>query len=416
MIQYALLFGLGFLSAALLAILISPAIHRRIVRYTENRIRATLPISPEEVRAQRDMARAVYAAENARTFQELIQAREKNTRLMLDIEALNATIRTLEDDRQDLKMQADTLDVEAAATRSRLRQEDSYIQELKVALEQSHDDLRMRDVEIGERQQHVARLIADTDNFRIDLSSHAAEMEGLKARIGNLRDERETLRTEIRDMTTRAKEAESKVKLEEQRRIALQERLDREIAEGADRAEALDRRQQEIERLREKLKTANAEGRDASRALRKTGAPAGSKAKSNSGKINTPGPEDIQAAHLLEEGVLAVARPTGMDPEPTMMTAAMMTPAMIDLAEDARNRATAVSERLLKSRDGANDAALRQELATIAASLVALTAAREGKASPINTILSGKSGNSDRESLAAKAKKAMAKLNEQSSS
>lgn len=415
MIQYALLFGLGFLSAALLAILISPAIHRRIVRYTENRIRATLPISPEEVRAQRDMARAVYAAENARTSQELIQAREKNTRLMLDIEALNATIRTLEDDRQDLKMQADTLDVEAAATRSRLRQEDSYIQELKVALEQSHDDLRMRDVEIGERQQHVARLIADTDNFRIDLSSHAAEMEGLKARIGNLRDERETLRTEIRDMTTRAKEAEGKVKLEEQRRIALQERLDREIAEGADRAEALDRRQQEIERLREKLKTANAEARDASRALRKTGAPAGSKAKSNSGKINTPGPEDIAAAHLLEEGVLAVARPTGMDPEPTMMTA-MMTPAMIDLADDARNRATAVSERLLKSRDGANDAALRQELATIAASLVALTAAREGKASPINTILSGKSGNSDRESLAAKAKKAMAKLNEQSSS
>jgi len=241
-------------------------------------------------------------------------------------------------------------------------------------------------------------------------------MEGLKARIGNLRDERETLRTEIRDMTTRAKEAEGKVKLEEQRRIALQERLDREIAEGADRAEALDRRQQEIERLREKLKTANAEARDASRALRKTGAPAGSKAKSNSGKINTPGPEDIQAAHLLEEGVLAVARPTGMDPEPTMMTAAMMTPAMIDLADDARNRATAVSERLLKSRDGANDAALRQELATIAASLVALTAAREGKASPINTILSGKSGNSDRESLAAKAKKAMAKLNEQSSS
>jgi hypothetical protein len=414
-IQFALLFGLGFLSAALLAILISPAIHNRIVRYTENRIRATLPISPEEVRAQRDMARAVYAAENARTSQELIQARDKTTRLMLDIEALNQTIRKLEGDRQDLTIQADTLDVEAAAARSRLRQEDSYIQELKVALEQSHDDLRMRDVEIGERQQHVARLIADTDNFRIDLSSHAAEMEGLKARIGNLRDERETLRTEIRDMTIRAKEAEGKVKLEEQRRIALQERLDREIAEGADRTEALERRQQEIARLREKLKTANSEARDASRALRKTGSPIGPKAKSISAKSSTPGPEDI-SAHLLEESASAVARPTDEDREPTMMTAAMMNPAMIDLADDARNRATAVSERLLKSRDGATDAALRQELATIAASLVALTAAREGKASPINTILSGKSGNSDRESLAAKAKKAMAQLNEKSSS
>jgi hypothetical protein len=415
-IQFALLFGLGFLSAALLALLISPAIHNRIVRYTENRIRATLPISPEEVRAQRDMARAVYAAENARTSQELILARDKTTRLMLDIEALNQTIRNLECDRQDLTIQADTLDVEAAAARSRLRQEDSYIQELKVALEQSHDDLRMRDVEIGERQQHVARLIADTDNFRIDLSSHAAEMEGLKARIGNLRDERETLRTEIRDMTTRAKEAEGKVKLEEQRRASLQERLDREIAEGADRAEALQRRQQEIERLREKLKTANLEARDASRALRKAGSPAGAKAKSVSGKLGTTAAKEIPVVYAVTDSASDATRPTDEDREPTMMPAAMMTPAMIDLADDARNRATAVSERLLKSRDGATDAALRQELATIAASLVALTAAREGNASPINTILSGKSGNSDRESLAAKAKKAMAQLSEQSSS
>lgn len=83
MIEYAILFGLGFLTATLLALLIAPAIHRHIVAYTENRIRATMPISPQEVRAQKDMARALYAAENAKVRQELDTEREKNTSLRL---------------------------------------------------------------------------------------------------------------------------------------------------------------------------------------------------------------------------------------------------------------------------------------------------------------------------------------------
>ena len=66
MIEYALLFGLGFLTAAFLVFLVSPAVHRRIVWYTENRMRATMPLSPQEVRAQKDMVRALYAAENAK--------------------------------------------------------------------------------------------------------------------------------------------------------------------------------------------------------------------------------------------------------------------------------------------------------------------------------------------------------------
>lgn len=90
MIEYAILFGLGFLTATLLALLIAPAIHRHIVAYTENRIRATMPISPQEVRAQKDMARALYAAENAKVRQELDTEREKNTSLRLANEAASS--------------------------------------------------------------------------------------------------------------------------------------------------------------------------------------------------------------------------------------------------------------------------------------------------------------------------------------
>ena len=75
-IEYALLFGLGFLAAAMIVMLIAPAIHRRVVLYTENRLKATMPLSPQEIRAQKDMVRALYAAENAKTTQELLRERE----------------------------------------------------------------------------------------------------------------------------------------------------------------------------------------------------------------------------------------------------------------------------------------------------------------------------------------------------
>jgi chromosome segregation ATPase len=406
-IQFALLFGLGFLSATLIAILVAPAVHRRIVRYTENRIMATLPISPSELRAQRDMARAVYAAENARTRQELIQARDSNTELRLKADRLSETLRSLEGEKLDLKMQVDNLDTEAAGSRTRLREEDSYIQELKATLEQSGEQAAARDAENTDLNQRLLRGTTDADNLRIDLSSRDAELENAKSRLGNLRDEREVLRTEIRALTTRAKDAEARATQEEQRAARLDERLAQEIAEGADKAEALERRGQELARIRDKLKLATTEAREASRVMRNALAgqqPATAQAAKRKAAVGASGA--VEDAHIEEPAPEVVPTPSTASPKPTEEP----TPAMAVLAEEARNRATALSERLLKSKGSANDDALREELAIIAASLVAVTAAAEGKSSPIRTILSGKSGNSDRESLSARASKVIADL------
>jgi hypothetical protein len=54
-----------------------------------------------------------------------------------------------------------------------------------------------------------------------------------------------------------------------------------------------------------------------------------------------------------------------------------------------RARQAALTERLMKSGNGKNDAALRREIATVAAMMVDLTAGREGRDSPILKILAG---------------------------
>ena len=396
MIEFALLFGLGFLSAALLAMLVAPAIHGRIVRYTENRIKATLPISPQEVRAQRDMARAVYAAENARTQQELVHEREKAISLQLRNDTLSEEVKRLQGEAIELRIQIENLDVEAAEARSRLRQEDSYIQQLKAAMEAAEEKIAARDLEIDNLQQRQLLQIAEADNFRIDLSTRDTEVENLKFRITALRDERDTLRNDLKAQAARARDAENRLGQEEHRVQRLEEKLAREIADRADKENALERRLAEISRLREKLKAANAEARGASRALRD--------AALTQSEMKPPVPKKKITA---QDVVLRELPHAPMPGQSLLAQDADANPMIADMAEDVRNNATALSERL-QSDKGGSDQAIRDELASIAADMVALTALSEGSSSPIHKILSGKSGNGNRESLAAKSKKRLA--------
>lgn len=54
-------FALGLLSAALVSLLLMPAIWRRAVRLTKKRIEAATPMSMAEFRADKDQLRAEFA-------------------------------------------------------------------------------------------------------------------------------------------------------------------------------------------------------------------------------------------------------------------------------------------------------------------------------------------------------------------
>jgi Chromosome segregation ATPases len=370
--------------------LIAPAVHGRIVRYTENRIKATLPISPQEVRAQRDMARAVYAAENAKTKQELVQERDRALALKLRYESLAEEARRLQSENHDLQMQINDMDVEAADLRSRLRQEDSYIQQLKAAVEAAEEADAAKGMEIEELERRVSKLSGDLDNLRIDLSARDTEIENLKFRIGSLRDERETLRNDIKLQTTRAKDAEARLAQEEHRALRLEDKLAREIAQRTDKENALERRLQEIERLKEKLKAASAGTRETARSAKKAG------------QVSPMRPEDKARpnAEVMPLSAGGTAAPVAV----SEVIAA--SPELSAMADEAHNRARALSDRLLKAKTAANDEALRDELASIAATMVALTAKAEGPDSPIHAMLAGKASTETdgRQSLAARAR------------
>jgi DNA repair exonuclease SbcCD ATPase subunit len=352
-----------------------------------------MPLSPQEVRAQKDMARALYAAENAKTEQALSKERDKGIALQLQHEALKKEAGRLASEAEQLHGQIDDMSVEAGDLRSRLRREEGNISQLKSALRISEQAHTEKAVDIAALQQRIDRMALDADNLKIDLAARETEVESLRFRLNGLRTERDTLRSDIAAMTSRAKEAEMRLGQEELKVTRLEDKLNREMAANADKQAIIDRRSDEVSRLKEKLKTSAATARDTVRAAKRKTAAAKALAGTAAGTGSTSSLDPVEDASAI----------TG-DTTPTEAARDMDTDIAL-LGEQARNRSAALSERLLKARSTGQDAALRDEIATIAASMVALTVMKEGENSPIHALLDAgadKEG-SERKSLADRA-------------
>ncbi|MGD9477443.1 hypothetical protein [Shinella sp. G-2] len=356
MIEYALLFALGFLAATLTGLLVAPAVQKRIVKFTEARMRATMPLSPQEVRAQKDMARAAYAAENARLSQNVRREREKHTLEMVKNEKLLAEATAIGTENAELHAQIADMNIEAGDMRSALRREEMKGEQLKTALATADREVRARAAEIDRLNGSIGHLRADIDTMKIDLATHETTAENLKSRIGGLKDERDKLREDLKTTSDKAKALEMRLSREEGRVRQLEAKLTRELSTSADKDNAIERRLAEIGRLREKVKTLTAENKEAAKAVRTTG-----------------------LAHTIAASRLPARRTEKTQPTPPIDIAA--------LEEDVHNQGTALTERLLAAKAGSNDAALREEMADLASKMIVLTAAREGAASPVHELI-----------------------------
>lgn len=368
MIEFLLLFALGFLAAAITGLLLAPVVHKRIVRFAEDRLKATMPLSPQEVRAQKDMARAFYAAKTARAVHEMSSERDKRTALARRIEEVTVESRRLVSENNDLHSQIADMNVEAADLRSTARQVEQRLDRLRSALTAVEKDDIAKSGEIETLVQRMDRTLSDLDSMKIDLATRETEIESLKSRISAVREERDQLRKESNGTLERSRELEMRLTRAENKVRHLEARVAKQTSAIADKETTLERRLAEINRLKLRIKSANADARQAQRAL----LAAGLELPAAADDAGSEHPGDGEAAPSLTMEETPVAFPT------------------LDISEfddDVRNQAAALSERLTKTKSPAQDDALRKELADLAAKMVALTVLREGPGSPVIGIL-----------------------------
>lgn len=392
MIEYALLFGLGFVAALLVGMLLAPAIHRRIVKFTEDRIMATVPVSPQELRAQKDMVRAEMAAAVARTGHDLKVERARAAQLSIANDQLSAEAARLYGENSDLKREIETLNHDMAELRASLRNEEIRLEQMREQLARQEESERQKDARIEELLHRINRLGIEIDNLKIDIATRDTEAESYRVRINALRDERETLREELKAATQRAKDAELKLAREENRVLRLEEQLNTAVSGNVDKDTIIERRVDEIKRLKERLKAANAEAREAARSTRAT---ANQKQSGAKVKVSANNDKDASSVVVKEEPAEAEAQPSRI----------ISAERAAQLVEDVRAQANAAADALAELDNPDDDERIREEIADIAAKMIAVTGQREGASSPIHKIISTKvaSGREDRTSLSERA-------------
>ena len=95
-IQSVMLVALGFLVAALIALLVAPAYRRRAARLTTEAMKRAMPLTEAEIRADRDRLRAEYAIAIHRLEMKVSEANVSAARQRIELNRRDATISDLE--------------------------------------------------------------------------------------------------------------------------------------------------------------------------------------------------------------------------------------------------------------------------------------------------------------------------------
>src|SRR5438045_52609 len=91
-----MLAGLGFLTAALLTVFLSPLYRRRVARLTTDALKRSMPLTESEIRADKDRLRAEYAIRIHKLEMRVEEAADASARQMVELNRRDAAISGLE--------------------------------------------------------------------------------------------------------------------------------------------------------------------------------------------------------------------------------------------------------------------------------------------------------------------------------
>jgi chromosome segregation ATPase len=211
LLEPAMYFTIGFLLAALLSLPFMAAIHRRAVRLTGRRRDAQVPMSVDELRAEKDLLRSEFAVATHRLQSTLDEMHTKTAAQRVEIGRQGTVVTTL---RTDLRNKAQTiaaLEARETALKDQLRQTEHEHALRSINLDDARRALATKEVELA---QFVATLtdrdvIADHQNFelvraqvnvealKVTVEEFSQDVDGLNARLAQARDDSERATHEL---------------------------------------------------------------------------------------------------------------------------------------------------------------------------------------------------------------------------
>jgi chromosome segregation ATPase len=377
MIEPIMYFGIGFLVAALIGLVVIPLVHGRAVRLTMRRLEAATPLSMAEIQADKDQLRAEFAMSTRRLEMSVEQLKGKTTSQLAEIGKKGDAINRLKIELGEKTATIFALEARDKTLRDQLRATED---EVAAKTGARHDAERA----LADKESELAKLFGELDERstladaqKIEIVAFKTQVEALKERLtdaGNdvktVEDRRDAERVALKAATHELAEERGRVD-NLGRRVA---ELEQQVVAQTTEAELLGRRAQDLEnRLGEQSRLLN-QSEFELKALR----------------------GEIETGRKTEDGLrAAIAELDGRSSSATQRLKDDKAQIQADL-----DRAVAERDRLSRELAGikreteetwaserVENALLRERINDVAAEVARLASALEGPNSPIDAIL-----------------------------
>ena len=260
-------FGLGFLVAGLIALLIVPAVNARAERLARRRLEALFPLSISELTAEKDHLRAEFAVMQRRLERKAEEAlankhqdMEELGRRAVRIEGLEGELAArdhrmgeLEGDLERIRAQLAATEAELAATRQTLAASQetqaaldtahrrildelgttrgnletttAALAEARTALAATQERLARRESEFADIETRHTATITEFDAKRFTISDLETRLGNQKSRADDLEQALNESRSELSDEQKRAADLAQRLATEQARAASLEERI-----------------------------------------------------------------------------------------------------------------------------------------------------------------------------------------------
>ena len=382
MFEGVLYFVLGFLASALIALMISPAIWNRAVVLTKRRIESSVPLTLNEVQADKDQLRAEFAMSTRRLEMSIEELQDKASRQVIEIDRKRDELAKLaEESREKIRM-VEELESRGADLRAKLSQREEQLAATAKELEKTRASLDAKGHEFEGMQRKFHEAKAEADSRRIELVAKQTNLDEYTDRTSSVETEKMQLQQEADALRTNIARLESEISSAEKRHGDTEDRLARATKLNKELEERLQGAERSVNQMRSSSQTEDDSSNELTRMLM------------DERKKTTKLEGDLAKATLRMEAILSDASNENVSKAMTVLNKEKA-----DLRKELK-AVTKEREALEKRLSDANlkgsaeweserkeNAVLRERINDLAAQVTAMTAAMEGEDSPIHDIL-----------------------------
>lgn len=374
-LEVVLYFVLGFFVAGLLALMISPIIWNRAVELTRQKIESSVPLSINEIQADKDQLRAEFAMSTRRLEMSIDELREKASTQLIEINKKRDQSAKYDADMKERLNSINELEAKASDLRAKLASREAQLEDVITKQQKLEEKFASTSEELSSMRQELSGSQQELAGKNIELVSKNSKIESLTNTLTN---------TDVGNDEG----------LEKYRQIGLK------LANTEEQLEAQKERvKQAEEKAQEAIEKLEARERDLNTSRQSNGEDSSSIMDLNEQLVNEKAKIVELEAKLAKQTIQTKAL---LEDASNENVQAAMATINADMEEKIKNVKDLEKERdelkdqlnLLSANANTNwsderqdNAVLRERINDMAAQIAAMTAQVEGKSSPIHKIV-----------------------------